>query len=132
MAFTIAYRTARAMNTMPKKIEANPVQVTTAAMRSNMLALTDIAGPEKQLAVKSRVQLGAGRSHCYGSQPTGCGVHDVTDVLGYEFKISTAHRRLLLFIIPVLYTAGNFWSTKEKPCSKQGFCLQCNQLERMY
>jgi hypothetical protein len=82
MAITMVYRTAPAMKSMPKKIATSPVQVTTAAMRSNTGVLRDTAGPEEQLAVKSGVELGKGAGHCYGRQPTGCGVLDESYIFG--------------------------------------------------
>jgi hypothetical protein len=59
--------------------------------RPDKLMLTDTAGPEEQFGVKSRVELLACSSHCYGGQSAGSGVGDVADVLGYEFKIFAAH-----------------------------------------
>ena len=79
------------MNAMPKNMPMIQVQVTATAIRSNTGLLRDTAGPEEQFAVKSGIKLTAGRGHCDGGQPAGSGVGNMADVLGYEFKISTAH-----------------------------------------
>lgn len=76
---------------MPKTMLAIQIHMVVAAMRSNMLVLTDTAGPEESLCVKTGVDLGTGPGHCYGGQSACGGVGDVADVLSDEFEISAAH-----------------------------------------
>ena len=76
---------------MPKIMLAIQIHMVVAAMRSNMLVLTDTAGPEKSLRVKPSIELATGPGHCYSGQSARGGVGDVTDVLCNEFEILAAH-----------------------------------------
>jgi hypothetical protein len=46
------------------------------------LVRANIAGNKELVGIESRIELGTGTGHCYGRQPTGCGVLDESYIFG--------------------------------------------------